>query len=498
MAPSPAATGVANRTRGPLARVRLAVRERPRGARHVLCYVPRAMLQRVPRSPDAPRAPRPPRTPRKFPAEAALLFAVGFVLRAAYTWAANGRTPVPYADSADYDTIAWNLARGAGFALNGAAGPHATAFRPPVVPWLTSLLYRVTGHDFFAALLLQCALGALVAPALASYAKGTFGPGVAKWAGWLAALCPLLVFFSGYLLTETTFALLLVVALHLSAEWIKTPRPGRALGAGLAWGVATLTRPTALPLPLLVALWAWFPLGLTVNGRDRVRQVAMLLLGVALAIGPWTLRNAAQFGAFVPVTTGGGRALLDANNPLVWDDPQHAGGAFSVYHLEPYAARYRGLSEVQADALSTRLAKEFLAERRAQWPAMAAAKLARTWRLGREGGGSGTWAREGSPVARLLAVADPLLLWSLVAFPLALAGVWVTLRGPKRLFLSLPLVAIGFFTALVVVYWGALRMRVPIEPLVVLYAAAGADALWRAVRLRRSGLTVIEGRGNAA
>lgn len=434
----------------------------------------------------------------KFPAGAAALFAVAFALRAAYTWAANGRAPVPYADSADYDVIAWNLARGVGFALDGAAGPHATAFRPPVVPWLTSLLYRVVGHDFFAALLLQCALGALLAPALAAYARATFGPGVAKWAGWLVALCPLLVFFSGYLLTETTFALLLVVALHLSAEWIKTPRPGRALGAGLAWGVAALTRPTALPLPLLVALWAWFPLGLTVHGRDRVRQVALLLLGVALAVGPWTLRNAAELKAFVPVTTGGGRALLDANNPLVWDDPARAGGAFSVYHLEPYASQYAGLSEVQADSLSTALARRFLAERRAQWPAMAAAKLARTWRVTREAGGTGTWSASGSPIAGLLALADPLLLWSLVVFPLALGGLVVTLRGSKRLFLSLPALTIGFFSALSVVYWGALRMRVPVEPLVALYAAAGADALWRAVRFRRRGLTVIEGRGDAA
>lgn len=454
------------------------------------------MLQRVTRDPAPPRPVR-ARTPSgAFPLEPLLLFAVAFVLRAAYTWSANGRSPVPYADSADYDTIAWNLARGAGFALNGADGPHATAFRPPVVPWLTSLLYRAVGHDFFAALLLQCAIGALVAPLASGYARATFGGGVARWVGWLTALCPVLVFFSGYLLTETTFAVLLLLALYLSGEWIKTPRPGRALGAGLAWGVATLARPTALPLPLLVALWAWFPLGLTVTGRDRVRQLAMLLLGVALAVGPWTIRNAVELKAFVPVTTGGGRALLDANNPLVWDDPARVGGAMSVYHLEPYASRYAGVSEVEADRISSTLAKDFMRERAAQWPAMAVAKLGRFWRLTREGSGTGTWTREGSPVARVLAVADPLLLWSVLAFPFAIGGLVVTLRGGKRLFLSLPALVIAFFTALAIVYWGALRMRVPVEPLIALYAAAGADAL--AKRFRRRGFTVIEGRGNAA
>ena len=41
------------------------------------------------------------------------------------------------------------------------------------------------------------------------------------------------------------------------------------------------------------------------------------------------------------------------------------------------------------------------------------------------------------------------------------------------------------------VYWGALRMRVPVEPLVSLYVAAGiADIAWR-VRVRRAGLALI-------
>ena len=367
------------------------------------------------------------------------------------------------------------------------------------MPWLTSLLYRAVGHDFFAALLLQCAIGALVAPVLAGYARAHVrerrGPLGRLARGALSAARLLL----GLPAHRDHLRACCWWSLCISrAEWVKTPRPGRALGAGLAWGVATLTRPTALPLPLLVALWAWFPLGLTVAGRDRARQVAMLLLGVALAIGPWTLRNAAALGAFVPVTTGGGRALFDANNPVIWDDPARFGGAMSLYHVEPWASRYKGLSEIEADELSSRLAKDFLRERVAQWPAATAAKLARFWRVTREGGATGTWSREGSPLGRLLAVADPLLLWSLLAFPFAIGGLAVTLRGGKRLFLSLPAITIAFFTALAVVYWGALRMRVPVEPLIALYAAAGADALVKRLRRQRRGFTVIEGRGSAA
>jgi 4-amino-4-deoxy-L-arabinose transferase-like glycosyltransferase len=427
---------------------------------------------------------------RAIPWEPLAMVLVAFALRALYAWFAQGRHAVPTHDEVDYDSLAWNLARGLGFRLQGAEGLYPTAFRPPVLPFVTGLLYRFTGHDYFAALLLQCAAGALVPVVLAGFARATWGSVVARVAGWLAAVHPLLVFFCGYLLTESLFALVLLLGLWASAEWVKTPRPGRALGTGLLWGLAILTRPNALMMPFLVAAWSWFPLGLSVAPRDRVRQVALLLLGVALAVGPWTLRNANELHAFVPVTTGGGKALLDANNPVVWNDPARRGGAMSIYGMEPWASRYRGLGEPEADALSGKMAREFLDEHRAEWPAMAGAKLARFWRPRAEGGSAtGRWSRPGSPTDAVLSRIDPLLLWSLFVLPLALFGAYSLLASPKRLFLSLPLLTIAAFTASSVVYWGALRMRVPIEPLVVLHAAVGVDAI---AKLRRRGTPRLE------
>src|SRR5437879_6170812 len=83
-------------------------------------------------------------------------------------------TPPP-AGSAEYDTAAWSLARGFGLSLDGRAGPYPTAFLPPVVPWLTSMLYRTAGHRYLAALLLQCGIGALVPPLTGALAAVLFG-----------------------------------------------------------------------------------------------------------------------------------------------------------------------------------------------------------------------------------------------------------------------------------------------------------------------------------
>jgi len=123
---------------------------------------------------------------------------------------------------------------------------------------------------------------------------------------------------------------------------------------------------------------------------------------------------------------------------------------------------------------------------------MAAAKLARLWRLHSEAGSvTGRWSRPGSPLDSLFALFDPLFLWSVAVLPLALFGAYTLLASPKRLFLALPLLTIAAFTASAMVYWGALRMRVPIEPLVVLHAAVGADALWNRWRWRHRKLKLV-------
>jgi len=449
------------------------------------------MLQRAE---TTSRRPRPADRPRPRLGPWLALYAIALAVRVLYAWLATGPHATPSSDAAEYDAVAWHLTRGAGFSLGDASAPYPTAFVPPVVPWLTSLVYGAAGHHYFASILLQCAIGALVPLLLAGFGASIFGGTTGLVAGWLAAAHPLLVFFSGYLLTETAFTALLLVALSASAAWVKTPRPGRAFGVGLTWGLASLTRPTALLLPAVVAAWAWVPLGLTVSARERMRHMALLLLGLALAVGPWTLRNALVLHAFVPVTTGGGRALLDSNNPDVWNDPVRRGGAISTTHLEPYASETRGLGEPQADAVARRRAWQFLSTHVRDWPAMAVAKLARFWRLTAEGGGTGAWQRERSPLEGALRAVDPLLVWSLLTWPFAAWGLARTLHGPRRFYQGLGFLVVLYFSALAVVFWGALRMRVPVEPMIVLFAAVGFEDARRRLRTRARGLRVVPGR----
>src|SRR5262245_14460825 len=250
--------------------------------------------------PERPELPPPPpgRARRRAGGGLWLLFAVALALRALYAWFATGPHGLPYSDPAEYDAVAWNLARGHGFSLDAAAGPYPTAMSPPLLPFLVSLLYRVVGHSYFAAVLLQCVSGALIPVLLSVLGAALFGGTVGRIAGWLAALHPLLVAMCGYLLTETLFATTMLLALALLVAWVQRPGRARALLAGVAWGLANLARPTVLLLPAALLAWAWVPLRGALTRGERVRQLALLLAGMALALAPWTLRNAIVLHAF--------------------------------------------------------------------------------------------------------------------------------------------------------------------------------------------------------
>src|SRR5262245_42146108 len=420
------------------------------------------------------------------------MFAAALALRVIYVLVVHAGNARPSSDSIAYDELAWNLASGVGFQFMGVSAPYATA-KAPLLPWLVSLVYRVTGHTYTAALLFQALLGALLPVLVRALGRNMFSLPVGRVAGWLAVVHPLLVFFSGYLLTESLFSVVVLAAIMASAAWLKQPRAGRALGAGILWGLASLARPTALPLPAVVAVWAWRPLGLSLRTGERVRQLALLLLGVVLGVAPGTAPHAGVLREFVPISTGGGRTLLDANNPVVWDDPALRGGAISVAQVEPWVSRFRSHSESEVDRMAQAVAVAFGLSRWREWPAVAWAKFARLWRVTALTETTGRWFQPGSWPDRLLALADPLLLWSLVVLPCALWGLVRTFGFSRRHFQLLPLAVIGVFTAGSIVFWGALRLRVPAEPLVLLYAGVGMTDLYWRLRARRAGLELVRG-----
>ncbi len=102
-------------------------------------------------------------------------------------------------------------------------------------------------------------------------------------------------------------------------------RPGSGLGTGALLGLLALVRPEYLPVALgLPLLWlahravhhpptlADRPQGDALHrfSADRLRSAGLALLATCLVLAPWTIRNAVELHRFVPISTGGGKALF--------------------------------------------------------------------------------------------------------------------------------------------------------------------------------------------
>jgi len=231
-------------------------------------------------------------------------------------------SPYPYhgliggemiSDAVEYDILARNLASGGGFGFYPGV---PTAFRNPLLPLLGAAVYIVTGPHPVAVQVVLILLGSLVPPVLFALAQKFVEPPTALLAAGIAVFYPPLATFSNSFMTETPFALLLLMTLLCWSRFSQTTHGGWGLIilGGIFLGLAMLTRSTVLPM---IALWVLYLL--IDGGRERWKhlvRLAVFCVVAFLVILPWSLRNHRVFGRWVPITTNGGYTLWQRYNPL--------------------------------------------------------------------------------------------------------------------------------------------------------------------------------------
>lgn len=194
----------------------------------------------------------------------------------------------------------------------GVLAPEAGTYRPPLYPLLIAATYQIVGHRPAGVRLWQAILGTATCGLLYTWAQRLGGKRTGLIAAALAAGYPPFVFFSGVLMAETLLIFLTAAVLVQTARLEKTPSLANAAGLGLLLGLAGLGKPVLL-------FWAPFLLGgwwrRSEDLRARGWQVATALAGIALAIAPWTLRNALSTGHLVPISTNVGINLLIGHEP---------------------------------------------------------------------------------------------------------------------------------------------------------------------------------------
>jgi hypothetical protein len=101
--------------------------------------------------------------------------------------------------------------------------------------------------------------------------------------------------------------------------------------AGLLFALALLDRPALVMfgVPLVVGLW-----GRPWRSRAALRAPGIALAVTVLAVVPWTIRNATEFHAFVPISTQSGFLVAGTYNATSDHDPVNP-GAYRPASFDP-------------------------------------------------------------------------------------------------------------------------------------------------------------------
>lgn len=259
---------------------------------------------------------------------------VGFIALAQRIWfvsAGSVQQALRRADTLDYLQYALNLLLYHSFSRGHIAeGPILPdSFRDPGYPsFLTALLYvfGFTDRWYTAVLLSQAVLGSLAVCLTVIIARRWLPAPWALAAGMLAAVWPHSVAFSIFVLSETLFGFLLLLALWLSCRAAESASSGRWALAGLAYGLAAMTNAVVTPVASLLALVLW------------KRRLLSVPLALALVLGSLALPAAwAARGWSLPAErSADGRARINLVQGS-WPD-YHAAYLGSLQH-DPEAER---------------------------------------------------------------------------------------------------------------------------------------------------------------
>jgi 4-amino-4-deoxy-L-arabinose transferase-like glycosyltransferase len=413
----------------------------------------------------------------------ALIGGGAFALRLAWTLV-YGRASTPEGtlnDTTFYQFTSASLANGGGYiGLDG----EPTAGWPPALPFAVSLLYRVFGHHQWLALALNVVLATATVVLIYLVAERMMSRSAARVAAVLFAILPGPLYMNGLFLSETMFIFELVAFLALVL--FLPDRRWAPLLLGLALGVTALTRGEGLLMPIIpVAFW-W---GRYARGALAGR-VAVMLLAMTLTVAPWTIRNAIELDAVVPVGNNASATLWSGHNP-------EANG-WIVYPDEPIEISAGGSAETKRAAALRREAIDWALHN----PLKELGLIPRRFVVLNQGsaGAIDGWLNAGTPeqwelgrssILIFSTLADAFSFFLLFATLASLAlvglrGLWGIHPGMRAVLAYLALCLVNYC----IVYYGQWRYRIPMEPFMILVATPLLVRAWE----RRAALADAVGR----
>ena len=409
----------------------------------------------------------------------AAVLSVALALRV--VWAAFSQwEPIPGDDAYRYHLAATALVDGQGYVhING----EPTAFWPPGYPLLLAALYAVFGESIVAAQALNVVLGTATVGIVYLLGRKLLGQRPALVGAAIVAAFPSLILFTAVTLSEIAFTFLALLAVYLLVLEArngggKRRHLGLLLASGLILGYASLVRGQALLLPLVLIPF-WWRSG--IRPPDIGTRLAVLALGIALIVTPWTVRNIIQMDSPVLISTNAGVDFWIGHNDGA--DGGYGAGADELVFSHPelttvereVVINREGFEKGLKYALTHPLEEVELTAKKLFW-LYYNDEEGLEWN---EGHGGQPWLA--SATREALRSLSNVYYFAVMGFLILGVPLWFSLRDPGRVLL---ISLIAYWTLLHLAFFGNPRFHAPIMPVIALLAALPWVALWSGWRPR--------------
>ena len=396
------------------------------------------------------------------------LFGFALLLRALQLWQLNDSVVADLilGDAHNYDARARDIAAGDWIG-------DEVFYQAPLYSYFLAVVYRFLGDAPLVVRLLQMVLGATSCVFVAQAGWRFFGKPVGVAAGLLLALYAPAIFFDSMLQKSCLDVFLVSALLWILSEIEPRRSPGLCVALGATLGVLVLSRENALVFAVVLLPWLLLLPGAI--GSRRITFALCFALGIGGVLLPVAARNAAVSGDFHLTTAQFGHNFFIGNNeaadgtykPLLYarGDPR-----VETRDAIELAERISGRTLTRAEVSDFYFQRglDFIEAHPVAWLRLTLRKLRLAFNAVEVVDTEDQYTHaEWSFVLRWTGT---VMHFGLLA-PLGLLGVWIT--WPQRLRL-LPLYGLFVsYAAGLLVFYVFARYRMPLVPLLVLFAAAG-------------------------
>jgi hypothetical protein len=281
-------------------------------------------------------------------------------------------------------------------------------------------------------------------------------------------------------MTETFYIAALLWSLQVGLQAGRRFRDGQviplrlALQLGLSLGLAALLRQSVLPWTPVLFLWlawqarpwgraltTWITLEPACRSDFRrsyepwlptMKTLVVATLVLLAGILPWTYRNYRVYGQFLLLNSNAGYAMYSAHHPM-------HGASFREFEAAPLPAGWWGRPEPELDRELMRLGVRFVLDDPGRYLLLSLSRVRAFFEF---------WPTPDTTTLHNLGRSGSFGL----CLPLMLYGLYLVARSRQlRARNSLLLLFVGFYSLLHVLTWAMVRYRLPVDGVLIVWAA---------------------------